>query len=90
MLIQLRAWLNKRKQKRLKQSREIGFDYAAGQLMRGVTPYHLQQDYSTAEVLNENERCRAFDNGMKEAVDLAVQKGWIEDNRYFAGVSDED
>lgn len=82
MVIQrLKNWLKQRRQKRLELQRTFGFNHAAGCMLRGTKPSSLSYLYSTSETFRETEMCRAWDEGMRQAVNQAVSLGWVEDDR---------
>ncbi len=58
----LSDWLQRRREARLRLRYEAGFDYAAGQLLRGV-PLQTLEAQSACEFTSD-----VFDKGMKAAI----------------------
>lgn len=57
----LRSWLAKRKARKLQALFDRGFDYAAGQLLRGEDYHRLEQE---ADAIDRN----SFDHGVEAAL----------------------
>jgi hypothetical protein len=73
-----------RKQKRINDSYKIGYDYAAGSLLRGEkTPRDLETEAITSSTFDEDKEMRSFDMGIVDAVDKLVSFGVVHDNRAY-------
>lgn len=59
----IKSWFTKRKEARAKETFERGYDYAAGQLLRGVSPEALEQQQAD-NLVDRNK----FDAGVSEAL----------------------
>lgn len=78
----VKNWMQQRQQRALIAAHNSGYDYAAGALLRNeLTPAELAVQYITADTWSEGGTSRAFDRGMREAVDKLVSLGVVYDNR---------
>lgn len=75
----IKRYLEKRKEKVIKKIFNEGFNYAAGKLLKGNSPLQLE---SIITLEFDNDPCaRAFDYGILKAIDLAIEKKLVEDDR---------
>lgn len=70
----LKRKLEKWREERHLEAKRCGYDYAAGQILRGYPAVAMQAEYECTDPT-------VFDAGMEDAVDQAVKNGWIKDDR---------
>lgn len=77
-------WFKAQEEKAKKAHYKRGYDYAAGELLRGEsTPLELMHRYETSQTFAENPTLREFDRGMEDATDRLCGSGAIVDDRIF-------
>lgn len=81
MLKSIGNWFEQRRMKAIAAQKTRGYDYAAGCLLRGGKPSELERYYGTSETFGEGEFEKAFDRGMIEATNRAVELGIVVDDR---------
>ena len=68
-------WLEKIKADRKMGEIRCGYDYAAGEMLRGQSVEHLRDEASCCFVQGR----WPFDVGMINAIDAAITSGWVVD-----------
>lgn len=77
-----KVWSENRAAVAIQRSYRSGYDYAAGALLRREkNPAELEAQYDTADAFGENARAKAFDRGMRDAVNVILTLGFVRDNR---------
>lgn len=75
-------WFKRRAEKAKQAHYKRGYDYAAGELLRGeATPLEMMNRYGTSATFNEAPHLVSFDRGMEDATDKLCESGAIKDDR---------
>lgn len=75
-----KSWRKARRNERLAEAYEAGFDYAIIELVRGRTKPSVLAEQAAVR-LNNDVIGRVFDRGIREGVAYCCAKGIVEDDR---------
>lgn len=82
MFKKLKGYRGTKKAQRIQVAKNRGYDYAMGCIMRGEkTPRQLDDESCSSYIMHEDGCARAFDQGIRDAIDKAVSVGAVEDDR---------
>lgn len=77
-------WFKQRAEKAKQAHYKRGYDYAAGELLRGeATPLEMMNRYDTSSTFNESPHLVSFDRGMEAATDRLCACGAVKDDRIY-------